>query len=255
MKAPPEPPYRGAKEIIMHFFRNLLLFTTLFSVFGVQAAPPSRAKATVSKARTVKPVANPAPAPAAAQASYPQVRLVTTRGEMVIELYPDKAPKTVENFLRYVESGYYKGTIFHRVIDNFMIQGGGFTADYEYKDGFAPIPIESDNGLRNDIGAVAMARASDPNSATSQFYINLNDNLHLNFYKPESYYYGYCVFGKVISGLDVARKIGAIPTGAGGPFVSDVPREQIVIEDILPIQDQAQKTATQPTPTKDATHG
>lgn len=239
----------------MHFSRNLLLLAALFTTLGAQAAPPAPAKQAVKKAHAAKPEAKPAAASAVARASYPQVRLVTSQGEMVIELYPDKAPKTVENFLRYVESGYYKGTIFHRVIDKFMIQGGGFTADFEQKEGFAPIPIESDNGLRNDVGAVAMARASDPNSATSQFYINLNDNLHLNFYKPESYYYGYCVFGKVISGLEVVKKIGAIPTAGGGPFAADVPREQVVIEEIAAIQDPAQKTATQPTQKKDATHG
>lgn len=239
----------------MHLFRNLFLLTTLFMVFGAQAAPPAQARQAVKKARAAKPEAKPASPPEVARATYPQVRLVTTQGEMVIELYPDKAPKTVENFLRYVESGYYKGTIFHRVIDKFMIQAGAFTADFEQKEGFAPIPNESDNGLRNDIGAVAMARASDPHSATSQFYINLNDNLHLNFYKPESYYYGYCVFGKVISGLDVARKIGTMPTAPGGPFAGDVPREQIVIEEIAAIVDPAQRTATQPTPKKDATHG
>lgn len=194
-------------------------------------------------------------------AGNPQVSIKTNFGEMIVELYPEKAPRTVENFLHYVQDGFYKGTIFHRVINNFMIQGGGLTEDFEQKETLAPIPNEADNGLRNEAGALSMARTSDPNSATTQFFINLDSNKHLDFYKPESYYYGYCVFGKVVKGLEVAKKIGTIPTAAGGPFVSDVPQEKVVIEDVTPIepQAQAQKPADQPPTTtrkkKDIKHG
>lgn len=193
-------------------------------------------------------------------AGNPQVSIKTNFGEMIVELYPEKAPRTVENFLHYVQDGFYKGTIFHRVINNFMIQGGGLTEDFEQKETLAPIPNEADNGLRNEAGALSMARTSDPNSATTQFFINLDSNKHLDFYKPESYYYGYCVFGKVVKGLEVAKKIGTLPTAAGGPFVSDVPQEKVVIEDVTPIepQAQAQKPADQPSTTrkkKDIKHG
>jgi peptidyl-prolyl cis-trans isomerase A (cyclophilin A)/peptidyl-prolyl cis-trans isomerase B (cyclophilin B) len=189
----------------------------------------------------------------------PHVSIKTNFGEMIVELYPEKAPRTVDNFLRYVQDGFYKGTIFHRVINDFVIQGGGLTENYEPKKTLDPIPNEADNGLKNEAGALAMARAGDPNSATTQFFINLDSNRHLDFYKPESYYYGYCVFGKVVKGLDVAKKIGAIPTAAGGPFVSDVPQEKVVIEEISPIEvkAQAQKPADQPTTRKkkDVKHG
>lgn len=172
-------------------------------------------------------------------AGNPQVSIKTNFGEMIVELYPEKAPKTVENFMRYVQDGFYKGTIFHRVIHDFMIQGGGLTESFEPKETFEPIPNEADNGLKNEPGALSMARASDPDSATAQFFINLDSNRHLDFYKPESYYYGYCVFGKVVKGLEVAKKIGAIPTAAGGPFDSDVPQEKVVIEEVAPITVQA----------------
>ena len=119
-------------------------------------------------------------------ANNPQVMIKTNLGEMIVELYPQKAPKTVENFLRYVQDGFYNGTIFHRVINDFMIQGGGFTPAFEQKTTFAPIPNEANNGLKNEPGTLAMARGYDPNSATAQFFINLDDNKHLNFYKPES---------------------------------------------------------------------
>ncbi|BCB28024.1 peptidyl-prolyl cis-trans isomerase [Sulfurimicrobium lacus] len=199
----------------------------------------------------------------AQSATNPQVMIKTNLGEMVVELYPQKAPKTVENFLHYVKNGFYNGTIFHRVINDFMIQGGGLTPAFEQKATFPPIPNEADNGLKNEPGTLAMAHAADPNSATAQFFINLDQNKHLDFYKPESYYYGYCVFGKVIKGLDVAKKIGAIPTSAGGPFASDVPQEKIVIEEVAPITLQAaaepatdKKTSKQPTrKKKDVKHG
>jgi cyclophilin family peptidyl-prolyl cis-trans isomerase len=179
----------------------------------------------------------------------PQVMIKTNLGEMIVELYPQKAPKTVENFLHYAQNGFYNGTIFHRVINDFVIQGGGLTPDFEQKTTSPPIPNEADNGLKNEPGTLAMAHAADPNSATSQFFINLDDNKHLNFYKPESYYYGYCVFGKIIKGLDVAKKIGAIPTAAGGPFAADVPQEKVVIEEVAPITPQVVAEAPTEPPT------
>lgn len=240
----------------MSFFRNLALFTTLFLTFSAHATTAPQAKNGMKKAHAAKPAeVKVASAPVPVPRAKPQVRLLTSQGEMVIELYPDKAPRTVENFLRYVDNGHYKGTVFHRVIKDFVIQGGGFTTDLKQKETLAPIPIESDNGLKNEAGTVAMARGSEPNSATSQFFINLDNNLHLNFYKPQSYYYGYCVFGKVVKGLDVAKKIALIPTSAAGPFETDVPKEAIVIEDVSLISTPEQKTENQPTPTKDATHG
>lgn len=165
-----------------------------------------------------------------AQAANPHVKMVTNMGEIVIELYPDKAPKTVENFLNYVNEGFYNGMSFHRVLHDFMIQGGSVTADFELKKTKTPIENESGNGLKNEPGTIAMARESDPHSATSQFFFNLDNNKHLNHFKPESYYYGYCVFGKIVQGMDVAKKIGAIPTGASGPFEADVPQEKVIIE-------------------------
>ncbi|GLU31550.1 peptidylprolyl isomerase [Trinickia caryophylli] len=157
----------------------------------------------------------------------PQVLLTTTDGDIRVELYPDKAPKTVANFLDYVKSGQYSGTIFHRVIRGFMIQGGGYTASYQEKPTRAPIPIESRNGLKNAAGTIAMARTSDPNSATAQFFINTVDNAGLDYPNPDGY--GYAVFGKVVSGMDVVKKIEATPTTTRGPM-ADVPQKPIVIE-------------------------
>ena len=173
-------------------------------------------------------------APAAAN---PQVTVKTSMGEIVLELYPDKAPKTVENFLQYARDGFYNGTIFHRVIDGFMIQGGGFTPDF-YKPGTpqfgqkptrAPIPLESRNGLKNDTGWVAMARTGDPNSATAQFFINVNDNASLNHPSPDGH--GYAVFGKVIRGMETVNAIRAVRTTRNGPF-GDVPENPVRIESV-----------------------
>ena len=141
----------------------------------------------------------------------PKVQLNTSMGAIVLELYPDKAPKTVENFLQYVQAKHYDGTVFHRVIDGFMIQGGGFKADMVQKPTRAPIPLEAANGLKNDRGTIAMARTNVPDSATSQFFINLVDNANLNAPLPDGH--GYAVFGKVVSGLDVVDKIRAVATG------------------------------------------
>jgi len=168
----------------------------------------------------------------AALAANPAVALKTNMGTMVIELYPDKAPVTVRNFLEYVKSGFYDGTIFHRVIDGFMIQGGGFDTDYNRKPTRPPIKNEADNGLKNVMYTVAMARTGDPNSATAQFFINVANNDYLNYRSPDVMGYGYCVFGKVIKGRDVVDRIAKVPTGAAGPFGYDVPLKPVVIEKI-----------------------
>ena len=160
-------------------------------------------------------------------ATHPQVLLKTTDGDIKVELYPEQAPKTVANFLDYVKSGQYSGTIFHRVIKGFMIQGGGYTESFAEKPARAPIPLESRNGLKNVTGTIAMARTSDPNSATDQFFINTVDNAGLDYPNPDGN--GYAVFGKVVSGMDVVKKIEATPTTTRGPM-SDVPQQPIVIQ-------------------------
>ncbi len=162
----------------------------------------------------------------AAQAQ--QVRLQTSSGDIVIALDAAKAPKTVENFVQYVKSGHYNGTVFHRVIDGFMIQGGGMTADMKEKPTRPPIGLESRNGLNNDRGTLAMARTSDPNSATAQFFINLKDNDFLNAARSPNGQ-GYAVFGKVVAGMDVVDKIRTVRTGNKGPH-ADVPVEPVTIK-------------------------
>jgi peptidyl-prolyl cis-trans isomerase A (cyclophilin A)/peptidyl-prolyl cis-trans isomerase B (cyclophilin B) len=166
---------------------------------------------------------------AVAEGANPQVRVETNKGVIVMELYPDKAPKTVENFLGYVKTGHYIGTIFHRVIPNFMIQGGGVTQEFQGKPLRPPVINEANNGLSNKRGWVAMARTSEVNSATAQFFINLKDNQFLDFKSATPEGYGYCVFGKVVEGMDVVDKIAAIPTGAAGPYQQDVPKDPVVI--------------------------
>jgi peptidyl-prolyl cis-trans isomerase A (cyclophilin A) len=195
----------------------------------------------------------------AATAAAPRVKLVTSMGDIMVELYPDKAPKTVENFLQYVKDKHYDGTIFHRVIGSFMVQGGGFDAKYEQKPTRPNIPHEGREslakGLKNTVGTLAMARTNDPQSASSQFFINVVDNAFLdptlipdgdpvlNFvYQGRTYpstpranllgaaqLWGYTVFGKVVQGMDIVEKIKAVPTGAGGPFPTDVPKTPVSI--------------------------
>ena len=165
-------------------------------------------------------------------ATAPQVKFVTNMGEFVAEVYSDKAPKTAENFLQYVRDKHYDGTIFHRVIANFMIQGGGYDARYIERPTRAPVMHEglealSKGGPRNTVGTLAMARTNAPHSATSQFFINVVDN---GFLDPNPQQPGYTVFGKVVSGMDVVNRIRAIPTSFGGPFPTDVPRTQVVIK-------------------------
>ncbi len=167
----------------------------------------------------------------AAFAANPQLIFETNRGNFIVELYPDKAPKTVANFMKYVDSGFYKDTIFHRVINRFMIQGGGFKADMSEKQTLAPIINEAANGLLNEPGTLAMARTSDPDSATAQFFINLENNVPLNYRGPEPESIGYCVFGRVLQGMDVVREIGVTETMNVGPY-QNVPRTAILIHQI-----------------------
>ena len=198
---------------------------------------------------------------ASAAQDAPKVKFATTAGDIVVEVYPDKAPKTVENFLRYVKDKHYDGTIFHRVIDNFMIQGGGYDAKFTERSTRPPVQHEgrealAKGGSKNVVGTLAMARTSDPNSASAQFFINVKDNAFLDpveippgdpvprfehrgrVYEnvPRSQLldaaqlYGYTVFGKVVSGMDVVNKIKTVPTGQAGPFPSDVPKTPVVIK-------------------------
>ena len=173
-----------------------------------------------------------------AYAANPKVEFATNMGSIVIEVYPEKAPETVGNFLGYVRSGFYDGTIFHRVIAGFMIQGGGYTQTYERKKTGNPIRNEADNGLNNRTGTVAMARTGDPHSATAQFFINVADNGFLDYRSPTARGYGYAVFGKVVDGMDVIKRIAAAQTGRGGPFAKDAPIEMVIIERAKELGDQ-----------------
>jgi len=164
----------------------------------------------------------------AAAAANPQVEIKTSLGTVVIELYRDKAPLTVENFLQYVKDRHYEGTLFHRVIPGFMIQGGGYGPDFGEKPTRKPVRNEAGNGLRNEAGTIAMARTSDPHSATAQFFINVADNAFLDFNSPTPSGYGYCVFGKVAEGQDVVDKIKRVATGRRGMH-ADVPVDDVLI--------------------------
>ncbi len=164
-----------------------------------------------------------------ALAADPQVALKTNLGTIRLELFPAKAPKTVDNFLQYVKDGHYNGTVFHRVIPGFMVQGGGFDRSYQQKPTRAPIQNEAKNGISNDLGTIAMARTNAPHSASSQFFINVKSNDFLNAASAQDGW-GYTVFGKVVSGLDVVMTMAKTPTGPGGPFPTDVPRQPVVIE-------------------------
>ncbi|TXH43501.1 MAG: peptidyl-prolyl cis-trans isomerase [Burkholderiaceae bacterium] len=157
------------------------------------------------------------------------VKLTTNHGDIVIELDAEKAPETVKNFLAYVEAGHYDNTIFHRVINGFMIQGGGMEPGMKQKGTNAPIKNEANNGLKNDAGTIAMARTQDPHSATAQFFINVADNDFLNFKAENVQGWGYCVFGRVSEGMDVVNKIKGVKTGTSG-FHQDVPKEDVVIQ-------------------------
>ncbi|MEM1176995.1 MAG: peptidylprolyl isomerase [Acidobacteriota bacterium] len=185
-------------------------------------APVSAQEAAASASATAEP--------AAAEASAgPQVTVDTSKGTIVIELFPDKAPKTVENFLSYVNAGFYDGTIFHRVIPGFMIQGGGFSPDMKKKQTRAAIQNEADNGLKNDRGTLAMARTGNPNSATAQFFINSINNDFLNHTAKTPRGWGYAVFARVVEGMDVVDAISEVPTGQKNRM-RDVPQEPVVIK-------------------------
>ena len=201
-------------------FRWMLpLAAPLMALFSLMAFNLSAAEAPKSEAAKTE-VASAAP----------RVELETSLGNIVIELDAKAAPKSVENFLQYVRDKHYDGTIFHRVIPGFMVQGGGFTADFQQKPTRGGVENEAANGLKNTRGTIAMARTNAPHSGTSQFFINTVDNAFLDYKAPTPQGYGYAVFGKVISGMDVVDKIVAQPTGAGGPFRSDVPRETVLIK-------------------------
>lgn len=171
--------------------------------------------------------------PAAATPKTERVQFVTSAGKFSLEVYPDAAPKTVANFMEYVKSGFYAGTIFHRVISGFMVQGGGFDRDMKEKPTRAPIPLESQNGLKNKAGTVAMARTSNPNSATAQFFVNVVDNPNLDYPQPDGN--GYAVFGKVVEGMDTIDKIKSVPTTAYGAM-RNVPAAPVVIESVTVVK-------------------
>ncbi len=210
--------------MLKHALLSLALFLLAPLALAQQPAKPAAKPAAVAP----KPAAAPATSTAA-----PKVIVHTSQGDIEIELYADKAPKTVDNFLQYVKDGFYSGTVFHRVIAGFMIQGGGFTKDLQLKRTRAPIHNEANNGLSNLKYTVAMARTGDPHSAAAQFFINLVDNKRLDYTADTNgLTWGYCVFGKVIKGQDVVDKIAATPTGASGPLPSDVPTTPIVIDKI-----------------------
>jgi len=175
-----------------------------------------------------------------ATAANPEVELKTSAGTIVLELYPEKAPKTVANFLEYVKSGFYDGLVFHRVIDGFMIQGGGMNAQMQERPTRAPVENEARNGLRNDAGTIAMARTSAPHSATAQFFINLEDNRNLNY--PSFDGWGYAVFGKVTRGMEVVRRIGKEATTSRGGH-RDVPATPVTIQSVRQLPEQAAKQA------------
>ena len=209
------------------------------------AAPLALAQQTPAKPPAAKAAAKPAakaaePAKAtdaATPAGNPKVLLHTSQGDISIDLYADKAPKSVDNFLQYVDSGFYNGTVFHRVIPGFMVQGGGFTKDLQLKRTRAPIRNEANNGLSNLKYTVAMARTGDPHSAAAQFFINLVDNKRLDYTADtNSLTWGYCVFGKVTKGQEVVDKIAAIPTGPSGPLQSDVPTTPVTIDKVEVVQ-------------------
>ncbi|QRN54920.1 peptidylprolyl isomerase [Dyella caseinilytica] len=195
-------------------------------------------------AQTTKPVA----ATAAPAADNPTVVMHTSQGDITLQLFADKSPKSVANFLRYVHEGFYPGTVFHRVIPGYLIQGGLYTKDLQPRRTHSPVQSEADNGLSNLRGTVAVARGADPNSGTSQFFINLVDDRRLDYVGNQSgLTWGYTVFGKVVKGMDVIDKIAALPTHGQGPFAADVPNPPVIIESVAvdgePVPAAASSTA------------
>lgn len=212
-------------------FKHALL--SLAFVFASSAALADQPKPSSTKpADAAKPAAN-----VTAPGTAPKVLMHTSMGDITMELYPDKAPKTVDNFEQYVKEGFYNGTVFHRVINNFMIQGGGWTKDLQRKRTRAPIHNEANNGLSNLKYTVAMARTSDPHSAAAEFFINIVDNKRLDYTADTNgLTWGYTVFGKVTAGQDVVEKIKAVQTGPSGPLPSDVPLTPVVIDKMEMVQ-------------------
>jgi len=202
----------------LHLLRLLACTLALTAIVPATAGAQPTAPSTPSSTEGTKPMS-----------TTPRVKLQTNQGAIVITLDAEKAPKTVENFLNYVKSGFYDGTIFHRVIDGFMVQGGGFEPGLKQKPTQAPIENEANNGLKNDKYTLAMARTSDPHSATAQFFINVSDNDFLNFTAPTPNGWGYAVFGKVTEGTEVVDKIKSVKTGNSG-FHQNVPTEDVIIE-------------------------
>jgi peptidyl-prolyl cis-trans isomerase A (cyclophilin A) len=197
--------------------------------------------------------AKPAPPAAAAATPPPQVLLRTSQGEITLELYPDKAPKSVANFLQYVRDGFYDGTLLHRAIPGYLVQGGLYTRDLQPRRTRPAVASEADNGLSNLRGTVAVARGADPNSGTAQFFFNLVDNRRLDFVGNQSgLTWGYAVFGKVIKGMDVVDKIAALPTRALGPFAGDVPDPLVLIESAHVVGEETSTPASTATPAKAA---
>ena len=215
--------------------KQLILIVGLLSAFASRSsladAAPALAGSPAASPAATSPADSPAPAPAAAAKPAPagpvRVQVVTSLGNFTIELLPERAPLTVAQFLRYMDQGHYNGTIFHRVIPNFVIQGGGYDTSYKLKSAPTRVFNESGNGLTNLRGTVGLARPSEPHAGDSQFYVNLFDNAALD---PNQTRWGYAVFGKIVQGMDVIDKIGNVSTGAKGPFKEDVPLQPVVIE-------------------------
>ena len=196
-------------------FKHLFFMIVFFALAsGISMSALASKQSSDSLAKTVK------------------VKMITNKGDVVLELYPDKAPETVKNFVNYVEMNFYKKTIFHRVIKGFMIQGGGYTNARDKKKTLSPIKNEADNGLKNDRGTIAMARTRDPHSATAQFFINLKNNDFLNFTRKSINGWGYTVFGKVTDGMDVVDKIAQVKTTQAG-IQQNIPVDPIYIEDMV----------------------
>lgn len=211
----------------MKSLAGIITLILSISVCSLNAASPSDNSTTTNdKGNSMQS------ADSSTKQTNPVVEIQTTMGNFEVELNSEKAPNTVKNFLQYVNSGFFDGTVFHRVIKGFMVQGGGFTKDMTQKKVLAPIAIESNNGLKNDRGTIAMARTSDPNSATAQFFINAKDNSFLNYSAPTAQGYGYAVFGKVIKGMDVVDKIESVKTSSQG-YMADVPLTPVIIEKVI----------------------
>jgi len=202
-------------------------------------------------AHSVAPAAETPAQPSQQPSAPPQVRVITNMGDFVIELMPDRAPLTAANFLRYVREGFYSNTLIHRVVANFVIQGGGHSAtDLKLKPVHDPVPNESGNGLQNKRGSVGLARGESPHSGNAQFYVNLVDNPDLD---PIPTRWGYAVFGRIVQGMDVVERMGVTPTGASGPFKSDTPLKPVVIEKVEIVDEAAANAVPSPPPTPVAT--